>query len=227
MKILFWDIDGTLIRTGKAGLYAFSQATAELWGQEVDYGQIATAGMTDNYIARQIIENISGRKASWQEIDSLCRRYEQLLPRELAVREGLVLPGVAEILSYLQYREDCRLLLLTGNSRQGAQIKLEYFALAQYFDFDNSAFAGQYEQRNDIAGQALATVLANWGEAKQHEIYVLGDTPHDIACGKSIGAYTIGIATGRYSLPELDSAAPWWGVQALPAPELFTAKIGG
>ncbi len=225
MKILFWDIDGTLIRTSKAGLYAFAQATTELWGKPVDFTSIASAGMTDNYIARQIVEVSVGREANRSEIDRLCRRYEELLPRELAARKGLVLPEVANILAYLHEREDYKLLLLTGNSRAGAQIKLRYYSLDKYFDFDNSAFAEQYERRDDIAGNGLEVVRANWGDPKQHEIYVIGDTPHDIECGKSIGAYTIAIATGTYSIDQLRNFSPWWGIESLPGPESFEAKI--
>lgn len=225
LNILFWDIDGTLIRTDKAGLYAFAQATTELWGKMVDFDNIATAGMTDNYIARQIIEEACGRTAGKAEINSLCRRYEELLPGELAARKGLVLPKVAAILSHLQAREDYKLLLLTGNSRMGAQIKLKHFALAQYFDFTGSAFAEQFEQRGDIARNALTIVRSNWGDPKQHKIYVIGDTPHDIKCGKGIGAYTISVATGRYSIEELQSFYPWWSVETLPEPIIFETKL--
>ncbi|SDE68770.1 Pyrophosphatase PpaX [Sporomusa acidovorans DSM 3132] len=225
LKILFWDIDGTLIRTSKAGLYAFAQATEELWGKSVSFDQIISAGMTDNYIARQIIEKAAGREARQAEIDSLCRRYEEFLPCELAARKGLVLPGVANILASLSGRESYKLLLLTGNSRKGAEIKLEYFKLDQYFDFANSAFAEQYEKRGDIAGHALRLVHANWGEPGQHDIFVIGDTPHDIECGRGIGVYTIGIATGTYSVENLQSCCPWWCVEVLPEPEIFEKKL--
>ena len=225
LKILFWDIDGTLIRTAKAGLYAFAQATTELWGKPVEFETIATAGMTDNYIARQIVEVSSGREASWSEIDSLCRRYEELLLQELTARKGLVLPEVATILTSLQEREDYKLLLLTGNSRTGAQIKLNYYGLDKYFDFDRSAFAEQYERRGDIAGHALEIVRSNWGDPKEHSIYVIGDTPHDIECGKSIEAYTIAIATGTYSLEQLQDFCPWWSLETLPEPKNFEARI--
>lgn len=225
MNILFWDIDGTLIRTSKAGLYAFLLATEELWGKSVDISTIKAAGMTDNYIARQIIQAVSGREASSEEIALLCRRYESLLPEQLASRKGLVLPEVENILSRLYDRGEYKLLLLTGNSRQGAQVKLEYFGLASYFDFSCSAFAGQYECRVDIARSGLDFVRSNWGDPKQHSIYVIGDTPHDVTCGKAIGAYTIGIATGTYSVEELADCTPWWAVETLPSVENFVQKI--
>lgn len=225
MNILFWDIDGTLIRTSKAGLYAFAQAAKEQWGTAVSFESMATAGMTDNYIARQIIESVTGRAAAQDEIDSLCRRYESLLPEQLAARQGLVLPEVANILSQLHGREGYKLLLLTGNSRQGAEIKLRFFELAKYFDFDRSAFSRQHERRADIAANALQIVEDNWGDAALHNIYVIGDTPHDIACGQSISAYTIAVATGAYSLEQLAAHKPWWGVAVLPATQAFVAKL--
>lgn len=225
MRILFWDIDGTLIRTSKAGLYALAQATEEIWGKSVDMDRIQAAGMTDNYIARQIIESLLGRKATLEEIAMLCRRYETILPAQLAARDGLILPEVTSILSHLCENEEYKLLLLTGNSVQGAQIKLRYFELAKYFDFSCSAFAAQYECRVDIANSALEQVRSNWGNPEQHEIFVIGDTPHDIECGKAISAYTIGTATGRYTVDQLEDCAPWWAVDSLPTPEVFVKKI--
>lgn len=225
MHILFWDIDGTLIRTSKAGLYAFRQAVQEIWGASVDFEKIRTAGMTDNYISRQVIQAIVRREPIGDEIQTLCRRYEDFLPEQLAARDGFVLPEVQNILAELCGREDYRLLLLTGNSKRGAEIKLRYFGLAQYFDFSCSAFAERYECRDDIARTARETVRKNWCDCQEQKIYVIGDTPHDISCGKTIGAYTIGIATGGYSLSELSNCSPWWSVGTLPTAERFIAKL--
>ena len=102
MDIFFWDIDGTLIRTDKAGLYAFEQAVRERWNSPVDFRQIHSAGMTDYSIARQIIEKIADRPASHQEVKQLTGRYEALLQEHLAQREGKVMPAVSEILAALQ-----------------------------------------------------------------------------------------------------------------------------
>ncbi|MEN6414093.1 MAG: HAD hydrolase-like protein [Veillonellales bacterium] len=225
MRLLFWDIDGTLIRTYQAGLYAFRQAVEEIWGKSVDFGEIRTAGMTDNFISRQVVQAIVKREPAGEEIEALCRRYESFLPEQLAARNGLVLPGVQSILAKLCGRDDYRLLLLTGNSKTGAQIKLDYFGLAKYFDFSCSAFAEQYEDRDEIARNAREIVRTHWGYCPAHQVYVIGDTPHDIRCGKTIGAYTIGIATGGYSLAELSSCSPWWSVETLPAAERFITKI--
>ncbi|XEQ92075.1 Pyrophosphatase PpaX [Sporomusa carbonis] len=225
LNILFWDIDGTLIRTSKAGLYAFRQATEELWGKSVDFADIATAGMTDNYIGRQVIQTVLEREASQDEIATLCRRYESILPEQLAAREGFVLPRVRNILSRLCEQDDYKLLLLTGNSKQGAHVKLRHFELEQYFDFACSAFSEQSEHRVEIARRALDIIRGHWGDPAQHNVYVIGDTPHDIECGKAIGAYTLGVATGAYSLDQLQNCSPWWAVETLPTPETFLAKL--
>jgi len=225
LNILFWDIDGTLMRTAKAGLYAFEQATQEQWDAPVNFDHINSAGMTDYYIGAQIIEKLTGRKPLTAEIAALTKRYEQLLPSYLAQKDGRVMPSVFDILDALVQRDDCKLLLLTGNSRRGAEIKLDYFDLIKYFDVPNSAFCNDQVKRGDIAQAALKTLKTLYGSTDALKIFVIGDTPHDIHCGKEIAAYTIGVATGRYSLAELQVHTPWWAVESLPAADEFIAKI--
>lgn len=225
MNILFWDIDGTLIRTSRAGLLALEEAASELWQKSFDYTRIEAAGMTDNYIAAQIIQQVLGREALEAEVHALTGRYEQLLAEHLRQRKGWLLPSIAEILESLYKDEDYRLLLLTGNSRTGAEIKMAHFSLSHYFNFTASAFCGPYFKRTDIARQALDNVRASYGEAPDNRIFVIGDTPNDIHCGKAIGAYTIGVATGGYSREELERHSPWWVVDRLPSAAEFREKL--
>jgi phosphoglycolate phosphatase-like HAD superfamily hydrolase len=225
LNIFFWDIDGTLIRTNKAGLYAFEQATAELWQSEFDFHQIETAGMTDNYIAAQIIKKITGREADEQEIITLTERYEQLLPGHLTARGGRIMPSVHEILARLEDRADCLSLLLTGNSRSGSEVKLEYFELARYFDFSRSAFCDRHFNRLQIANCAASAIQNLRKTETAVRIFVIGDTPHDIRCGQSIQAYTIGVATGGFTVAELEACSPWWAVTALPPAGEFMQKL--
>lgn len=225
MNIFYWDIDGTLIKTSRAGLYAISEAAEKIWGQAAEFDSIQTAGMTDNYICREVIKSLAGREPSNQEVADLCRYYETLLPEHLACRTGFVLPSVRDILAALHECDDCRLLLLTGNSRKGAEIKLEHFGIADYFDFSRSAFAAEHYRRVDIARSALTVAESSWGRQEQHNLFVIGDTPNDIDCGKSIGAYTVGIATGAYTTAQLEDCQPWWAVDVLPAAAEFVDKI--
>lgn len=222
MNVIFWDIDGTLVRTGKAGLFAFEEAVSELWGLPIDFSRMKTAGMTDYFIAQQIIEAAAGRAATEKEMKELSRKYEELLAEHLEKREGMVLPAVRENLAAL-HELGTHSFLLTGNSRRGAELKLRKFGLEKYFDFERSAFCDDYLTRDEIAARALETV-ALLGKEEQ-KVFVIGDTPNDIRCGKDIGAYTIAVATGTFSQGELAAYFPWWAVAHLPASPEFLEKI--
>ena len=225
MKILFWDIDGTLLQAGKAGLYAFDEAVREIYGQTIDYKTIKTSGMTDNYIAEQIIEKIEERRALPVEVMRLTKRYEELLPHYLTVKEGYVLDGVAEMLSELHTHDDYVQLILTGNSRRGAEEKLAYYGLLSFFDLDHSAFGDDCTDRNEISAKARRIVQEVYPSVTADEIYVIGDTPNDVRCGKSIGARTIAIASGRFSYEELAEHMPWWAMEKLTSPKEFLAML--
>lgn len=225
MNIIFWDIDGTLIRTSRAGLFAFEEAVDQLWNKKVDFKLIETSGRTDYFIAEQLIEQVCGYKPAHEEIMKLTGRYEQLLAKYLEIRPGWVLPSIQNILTELKEQDDCLSLLLTGNSRTGAKIKLVHFGLAEYFDFEHSAFCNGRGERSAIAEQGLHnTQKINTG-SEPLKIYVIGDTPHDIECGKGIGAYTIGVATGGYNKEQLLRCTPWWAVEELPAAQEFLGKL--
>lgn len=179
--------------------------------------------MTDHSIAAEIIEAVTGRTASAAEIIRLAERYEDLLAEHLAQREGVVLPSVREILEQAHPTDEYQSLLLTGNSRVGAELKLRKFGLDHYFDFDSSAFCDRYHTRDEVAAIALAYIQKQASEAVS--AFVIGDTPNDIRCGKDIGAYTIGVATGSYSTDHLAECSPWWAVECLPSPQEFFAKL--
>jgi phosphoglycolate phosphatase-like HAD superfamily hydrolase len=225
MKLLFWDIDGTLLRTAKAGLYALEEAAEELFGIKTNFEKIQAAGMTDYSIAAQIIRNATRQEPLQHDILALTRRYEELLPGHLAKRTGFVLPSVIEILSSLQEQKDFASFLLTGNSRIGAQAKLRHYQIDHFFDFDASAFCVGCLQRNEISVQALRTVTTSYAHVSLDDVYVIGDTPNDISCGKHIGARTISVATGSYTTEQLALHDPWWVVETLPSAANFIEKL--
>lgn len=225
LNILFWDIDGTLLRTNRAGLYAFQQAARELLGGEIDFNGIETSGMTDHYIADQVIRSITGQTPAHDDILRLVSRYEELLPAQLEIHQGYLLPSVRSILTELHDHPSFVSTLLTGNNPGGAKIKLSFFNIAHYFDFSLGAFSLQCRTRRDVADQAKRLLTDRYPDISFARVFVIGDTPHDVDCGKYIGAQTIAVATGTHSFANLRAHAPWWALETLPSPAEFIKKI--
>ena len=222
VKLLYWDIDGTLLNTGRAGLYAIEEVFHDLKGTDVPVPKIAAGGRTDNFICQQLLYKATGIMPTDEEVHAFCRGYEKKLLKWLKRKadEGVVLPQVEANLAFFQQRKEDKQLLLTGNSATGARMKMDVFGLSQYFDFPHSGFAFNYYYRDDLARNALAIAKKAWGDAIEMA-YVIGDTPYDLQCGKAIGARTVSVATGRYSYEELAQCAPWKILHSLPEPESF------
>ena len=218
MTVLFWDIDGTLITTRRAGMFAWNDSVKELTGRDFDLKvTIRTAGLTDYQIAVKTFE-LLGLEPDETLVRKLVERYEELLPSSLPLRDGCVLPNVREILEHLRDRDDVRSYLLTGNTRGGASAKLTYFGLMDFFP--DGAFAEDASARSAIAGRALE-LARRAAPVADDRVFVIGDTPHDIECGEAIGARTIAVATGGYTLDELRAYHPWRSFEALPSVEAF------
>lgn len=225
MKVLFWDIDGTLLKTAKAGLYAFEEAVAESLNTKIDLTSIKTAGMTDYYISHQILSLATGREPTVYEICNLISLYEKVLPNHLTARKGHLIPSVKEILLVLNQHPGYVSLILTGNTEFGAKAKLRHYGLDGFFNFTSSSFCTNCYNRREISGNALTNLRQNYPKVPLNQVYVIGDTPNDIDCGKAIGARTIAVATGMYTLEELQDYTPWWAVSTLPSPEEFIEQL--
>ena len=224
MTVLFWDIDGTLITTRRAGMYAWNDSVQEVTGRQFDLKvQVRTAGLTDYQIAVKTFE-LLGVAPDPALVERLVRRYEELLPASLPRKAGYVLPNVREILEQLRDRSDVRSYLLTGNTRGGARAKLTHFGLIEYFP--DGAFAEDAGARSAIAARALQ-LARRTAPVADDRVFVIGDTPHDIECAGAIGARTIAVATGGYTLEELRAYDPWRAFEELPAAGEFVALIDG
>jgi phosphoglycolate phosphatase-like HAD superfamily hydrolase len=200
MTVLFWDIDGTLLTTGKAGVPAWEAAVRDVTGREFQLSSIRVPGLTDYQIAVRTFE-ILGLEADEEALRRMVRRYEEGLPEALPRRQGSVLPNVREILEQLRHRADVRSYLLTGNTRGGARAKLTHYDLFKYFA--DGAFAEDTQARATIAARAL-DLARRAGPVVDERLFVIGDTPHDIECANAIGARTIAVATGGYTAEELE-----------------------
>lgn len=221
MTVLFWDIDGTLLTTGKAGVPAWEAAVREVTGQEFELSSIRVAGLTDFQIALRTFDML-GVEAHDTSVQTMVRRYEELLPSTLPLKRGSVLPNVREILEHLESRPDVRSYLLTGNTRGGARAKLTHYRLAHFFP--DGAFAEDAGERATIAARALE-LARRAGPVADDLLFVIGDTPHDIHCANAIGARTIAVGTGGYSVEELGEHQPWRVFAALPSVDEFVRLI--
>lgn len=221
MIVLFWDIDGTLITTGKAGVPAWEQAVRDTTGQPFDLSSIRIAGMSDYQIAVRTFEQL-GLRPDDEGVRRLVARYEALLPAMLPLRNGRVFPNVREILDGLRGRDDVRSYLLTGNTRGGAHAKLTHYQLWQYFP--DGAFAEDMGDRPSIAARALE-LARRAGPLRDDRLFVIGDTPHDIHAANAIAARTIAVATGGYTIAELEEHRPWRMFAELPPLDQFVDLI--
>lgn len=221
MTILFWDIDGTLLTTAKAGVFAWNDAVREVTGRDFELLSLRIAGLTDYQIAVKTLEAI-GIAPDQTLLRRLVDRYGEMLPASLPRKQGRVLPNVREILEYLQHRADVRSYLLTGNTRAGATAKLTHYDLLRYFP--DGAFAEDTGARSTIASRALELARAA-GPIADDAVFVIGDTPHDIHCANAIQARTIAVATGGYEIEELRAHAPWRVFDELPPAEDFVRLL--
>ena len=205
-RLLLFDIDGTLIHSGGAGVQALISAFRERFGITDDLRGIEIAGMTDSGIVASILKKYN-IPATTENVSAFLDSYVHFLSLELPRREGKLLPGVLELLEKLKSRRHVVLALLTGNVSRGAQLKLEHYGVWHFFEF--GAFADDHQDRNRLGSFARARARERHGlEFSASQIDVIGDTPRDIACGKAIGARTIAVATGKWSRQQLAEHQP-------------------
>lgn len=204
--ILFFDIDGTMLRSGGAGQKAMELALMEEFGLTCPFENILTAGRTDRGIEDEIF-------AKYRLPDSeanrhrFMRAYLHRLPDCLQELPGAILPGVEQLLQTLTDRDDVHLSLLTGNYVEGAWIKLRHFGIDHYFE--SGGYGDHHAHRDDVARLALRNVSEHLSRAiPGADACVIGDTPADIQCARAIGARAAAVATGSYTRKDLQPHQP-------------------
>ena len=205
-RLYLFDIDGTLITSGGAGESSFREAVEEFCGSLAPLDGISFAGNTDTAIARSVL-TAAGMDASDANVMGLLDAYIARLAGRMHRHQGKVLPGILPLLELLKERPDCTLALLTGNLAKGAEVKLTHYGVWHYFGF--GAYADDHHVRNELGPVARARALEHHGlDFPPERIYVIGDTPRDIDCGRAFGAVTVAVATGHYSREELAAHHP-------------------
>lgn len=216
VKLVLFDIDGTLIHTHRAGMRAFGHAFHNTFGIAEAHDGVQFAGRTDTGILREMCER--HRVMPYPEnSERFFGRYVFWLDHLLRELGGGALPGVVEFMADLRALPRPPMIgLLTGNIRLGAEIKLRRFALWEHFVM--GAFGDDHESRNELAAIALkrGQRLLNC-QLDGNEVLVIGDTPLDIACANAIGARCLAVATGGAKLEELKAHRARWVVEDLRA----------
>lgn len=205
MHVFLFDIDGTLIDAGGAGQAAMEQAVAHVFGETRAVTGIPAAGRTDRAIARDLFEyySIPATDDNWSRYLST---YLSLLPQSLVTRRGSILPGVVPLIERLSPRDDVYLGLLTGNFAEGARLKLQHFGLHGHFR--SGGFGDFHFDRDDVARDALAAVKSHVPDVASEKVWVVGDTPADVRCGRAIGANVLAVATGIFDSDQLAPHQP-------------------
>ncbi len=204
--LLLWDIDGTLLTAGGAGLRALASALQRVFSIDGSLDGVDFAGRTDRSIMRQIFVRF-GLPATEENFSCFAAGYVAALPPELADGGVRLLPGIPALLEAAAARGDVALGLLTGNLRRGAEVKLNSRNLWHFFPF--GAFADDAEDRNELGPHALRRArLHHRVEFAAANTWVIGDTPHDIVCARACHARALAVATGRHSADQLQALDP-------------------
>jgi phosphoglycolate phosphatase len=203
-KLVLFDIDGTLVLTGGAGVRAMNRACTAVLGIEDALAGVEYAGRTDWSILHDALEK-AGLQLDSARLDAIRTRYISLLQEEIQHRgTGVkaVLSGIRPLLDSLAAQDDVFLGLLTGNFQEAARIKLEYFDLWRFFRC--GAFGDDSRDRNALVPFALTRARAcGLSDTAADHVFVIGDTPNDIACAHAGGAISVAVATGNFSADQL------------------------
>lgn len=231
MRILLWDIDGTLMRSARTGAYKeyTIPVLEEIFGTAGRLGDMRVSGMTDLQIIFEALkESEVSQEQIVAEIDRLSRRITEEARRVTGngVEFFQLLPGVRETLQTLDDHPRYRSALLTGNIKPMADLKMELMGLDQFFTLPG-AFGEESHIRRDLPALAADRIRKHLKTdiPPQHFI-VIGDTPNDIDCARHFGARAVAVGTGRfYSDDEIRAAEPDAVLPDLSDPELVLATL--
>jgi phosphoglycolate phosphatase len=202
--LLLFDVDGTLLLSGGAGVRAMTLAFEAVFGVPNAFEGIPVAGYTDTFLLSRAIER-AGLADTSDAHDRFRAAYLDRLRQEITRPSPGgrgVMPGVRSLLDEISRERRHYLALLTGNYERAAHIKLAHFGLGAYFSW--GAFGEDSPDRQQLACLALQRAeQRSVPAAARRNVVVIGDTPHDVACAKAIAARAIAVATGNYSVEQL------------------------
>lgn len=208
-RLILWDVDGTLIRSDGVGAEVMMEAARSVTGLD-QVPQVAMGGCTDPQILRSIFTAAELAEDRIEEIlPSALAKAEQVMARvehQLRAR-GRALPGVPELLERLGNTPGVRQTLVTGNVAPNAAVKVAAFGLTEHFDVEVGAYGSDHADRNELVPLALRRVEELRGERYDPatEVWVVGDTVHDLACARAGGSRCLLVGTGATSPEDLEA----------------------
>lgn len=226
-RLVLLDIDGTILLSAGAGKRAIHAALTPEVPDPAVFEGIRFDGKTDPQIVAEMLTGAGQPAPSRERIELLCDRYAGLLATELETNghRTRVLPGIHALLDRLEAEPSVVLGLLTGNIARGAELKLRAAGI-QRVRFLVGAFGCDSAERPQLPPIAALRAEAHFGRRPAgEEIVIIGDTPADVTCGRSVGARAIGVATGAYSTAELSAAGAFAVFEDLGQTELVMEAI--
>jgi phosphoglycolate phosphatase-like HAD superfamily hydrolase len=203
LKFVLFDIDQTLLHSAGAGRMAMNLGLEELAGVQDGFEGMNFAGKTDPQIFREALA-AHGHRTDDEMVAQLTRAYLRHFPRRMAETPAVLKPGVPNILEAIQSEETAHLGLLTGNIEEGARLKLARFDLNRFFPV--GAYGSDSEHRNELLPVAVRRLERIGGVSIENtECVIIGDSPRDVECAAVHGARSIAVATGHFTVEELQA----------------------
>jgi phosphoglycolate phosphatase len=202
--VVLFDVDETLVHTGGSGARSWKAAFDKLYGIPADIGEHSSAGETDPQVARATFKGVLKRDPSDDELDRLYAQYLLHLAEDILISpQYRVLPGAEQTLVRLG-ESGVMLGLVSGAMEGAARTKLIPANLNRFFIF--GAYGSDSPDRGELTGIAIDKAVRLHGQLNPAQVYVVGDTPHDIEATRAAGAVSVGVASGHYSPDELREA---------------------
>jgi phosphoglycolate phosphatase-like HAD superfamily hydrolase len=206
-RVLLWDVDGTLVKTGGIGAAVFDVALERVIGVRPER-RVRMSGKTDPQIVREYLSDM-GIEETPELIEAVLRSIERELAAVAATgrlaTEGRACPGVATILAELAGRTSVLSTLVTGNVYPNAVVKVGAFGLDKWLDLTVGAYGTDDHDRTRLVPLAMSRVAEQSGwQIDRDQVWVIGDTPRDLDCARSSGVRCLLVGTGRYTAGSLE-----------------------
>jgi phosphoglycolate phosphatase-like HAD superfamily hydrolase len=211
-RLVLFDIDGTLVSAGKVARESILKALESAYGWKAtdrhpDRTRYDFSGKTDPQIVRELVLEEIGRERFETLLPRALELYLEELERQLTPAAVVPKPGITALLERLATAPGVTLGLLTGNLERGARLKLAPPDYNRYFPF--GAFGSDSADRSELPAIAVARALARTGRRFHGKsIVVVGDSVHDVACGRSLGVRAVAVATGPTRRERLAAEEP-------------------